>query len=300
MRNLSSVFNILPDKLSQLIKNHKCIQIAEEIRLRVYQKAEIVANKKFYQIDFTVSSDDIINIMQKAFHYSLYAHDKELSNGFITLNGGHRMGFSGQATYKQNVLISLGNFNSLNIRLARQVKNADINILPNLIEQDEFQSSLIISPPGVGKTTLLRELTKNLSEGSSYNRSYKVSLIDERNEISSCVDGVSQMDVGARTDIFYMIDKSDGINMAIRSMSPEIIVTDEIGTDNDVSSIKKALLSGVKILASAHGASFEDVFRKMPQIISLNAFENYIVIHRVDNIIYPLQIHTHSSEVTYG
>lgn len=270
---------------------------AEEIRIRIGQQTEVLIDNIPTFINYVPTHEDIIQIMQKACNYSLYAYDKEISQGFITLQGGHRIGFVGRAIYENNQLISIDNFNALNIRLAKQIANADEFILPHITYNGKFCSSLIISPPGIGKTTLLRELTKHLSDGTPINRSYKICLIDERNEISACVNGTPQFDVGKRTDIFYSIDKSEGIMISIRSMSPEIIVTDEISTEADIYTIKKALLSGVKVLASAHGDSIKDIFEKLPQITTINAFEKYVLIQRNGNVVNPLIIYNRQ-EVT--
>ena len=164
---------------------------------------------------------------------------------------------------------------SLNFRVARQVIGAGDKII-NLIKKNGiFENTLIISPPGVGKTTVLRDIVRQIS-----NSGYEVSLIDERTEIAACFNGIPQNDVGKRTDVMDGVNKDDGIRMMVRSMRPDFVATDEIGTDDDAEAIMYAINSGVKVIATAHGNNIQDLNRSegLKKIIEHGLFKKIIVM----------------------
>ncbi|MDK2855777.1 MAG: stage sporulation protein [Bacillota bacterium] len=195
---------------------------------------------------------------------SFYAREEELRQGFITLPGGHRVGMVGRAVLEQGRIRTLKHISGLNIRLARQVLGAADSVLPYLVENGEFLSTLIISPPGAGKTTLLRDLIRQVSTGVPLLglKGHKVGVVDERSELAASYLGVPQNDVGPRTDVLDGAGKAEGIMLLLRSMSPEVIATDEVGSRADVAALEEALVSGVRLIATAHGHGIKDLSRR--------------------------------------
>lgn len=192
---------------------------------------------------------------------SLYAREEELRHGFITLPGGHRVGMVGRTVLEHGHIRTLKHISSLNIRLAREVIGAADPVLPYLVERGTFLSTLIISPPGAGKTTLLRDLIRQVSSGVPALKlpGCKVGVVDERSELAASFLGVPQNDLGPRTDVLDGAGKAEGIILLLRSMSPEVIATDEVGSPGDIAALEEVLVSGVRLLATAHGEGLRDL-----------------------------------------
>lgn len=195
-------------------------------------------------------------ILNRLLRYSYYAYEEELSNGYITIEGGHRVGICGRVTLKNGQVHLIKDISSLNIRRSREIKGAADKIIPMIADRSNGQinNTLIISPPKCGKTTILRDIARTLSY-----RGFRVGICDERSEIAGCFNGESSYDLGNRTDILDGCPKSSGMIMLIRSMSPDVIITDEIGKKEDAAAIEEALCAGINIITSIHGSSFEDV-----------------------------------------
>ena len=183
--------------------------------------------------------------------------------GYITVKGGHRVGITGNCVIESGKVININYISSINFRIARQVFGCSNSILPCVLKLKEntIFNTLIVSPPGAGKTTLLRDLVRNISNGiEKYNfKGLNVGLIDERSEIAAMYKGIAQNEVGIRTDVLDNIPKARGMRMLIRSMAPQVIIADEIGTKEDVTAIRKATCLGVKGIFTAHGTSLEDL-----------------------------------------
>ncbi len=293
----NEIMNILPAEIQHELSDLSIEGKLEEIRMRAGRHCEYVTEGNIYASSIVLRTNEIITqTLKKGCGFSLYAYEKQLLNGYLTLRGGHRVGVTGRAIYNNGTFAKLSDFSSLNIRFARAISGVETNVFPFLFSNGAFMSTLIISPPGVGKTTLLRALTKALSNGSKTQHSYKVGMIDERGELASCVNGVPQMDVGERTDVFDGIEKSLGINMLIRSMSPEIIVTDEIGSSADAEALMKACLCGIKILASCHAGTLKELKNKesLQKLFAAGVFKRYIFISRHNNNIYADGIYNES------
>lgn len=193
-------------------------------------------------------------------HYSPYAFEEELRRGFITVAGGHRVGVAGQAVLEADgTLRTLKNISYLNIRVAHQKKGAADGILSEMYSNGRLKNTLIISPPGCGKTTLLRDLIRQISNGSVYGRGMNVGVVDERSELAGSFMGRPQNDLGMRTDVLDGCPKDMGMLMLLRSMSPQVIAIDEIGSDEELSALRRAAACGCKILATVHGESMRDV-----------------------------------------
>ncbi|MCL2168835.1 MAG: stage III sporulation protein AA [Defluviitaleaceae bacterium] len=213
---------------------------------------------------------DISSMLDKLSNHSLYAFDQEIKNGYITIPGGHRVGISGRVALEGGVIKTLRHISGLNFRIARQIIGAADGIMPYVTG-----SVLIVSPPGQGKTTVLRDVVRQLSNGGAH-----ISVIDERSEIGGSHQGVCQNDLGPRTDVLDAAPKAEGMLLMLRAMSPDIIAVDEIGGDGDIPALMTVACCGAKILATLHGEGIEDLTRKpaMLPLIENKIFDRYIFL----------------------
>lgn len=247
----------------------------QEIRLRINKPMEIILNNRDVLTSYICTEEDLRNIIQKISNYSVYAFEEEFKYGYITIKGGHRIGLCGDCVIENGQIKTIKNIASINMRVCREVINCSKNIIEYIAENDNLLNTILISPPKCGKTTMLRDIARTLSNGdnSLKLRGRKVSIIDERSEIGACYLGVPQLNVGVRTDIYDGCIKSQGIMMAIRALSPEVIICDEIGTEKDIESILLAMNSGVNVVTSIHGFGVEDFLNKK---VFYNAIENRV------------------------
>lgn len=267
----------------------------EEIRLRTNSPINIFLNNKNYFLKkngflclnpkegMIVNQEHLSKTFQLITNYSIYSLEDEIRNGFITLKGGHRVGIGGKVIYGKDRIEGIKNISSLNFRIGREKIGISKDLIHHLFDtKGDFQNTLIISPPQCGKTTLLRDMIKNLSDGMDEIGldGFKIGLIDERSEIAGTYNGIPQKSVGVRTDILDSCRKSLGIIMMIRSMSPDIIAVDEIGSKEDVLSIQEALRAGIKLVATIHGYSIDDIRDRasMKELFKDKVFKRYIVL----------------------
>ncbi|MDD7793946.1 stage III sporulation protein AA [Clostridium sp. 'White wine YQ'] len=263
MNKYSSVLDILPKEVLGRITEFKIDEV-QEIRMRANLPLIIVTNHREFISNYICKLDDIKIVAKRMANYSFYAFEEDIKQGFITINGGHRVGITGEWVIDNNKIKTLRNISSVNIRITKELKGVSDGLIPLITEEGRILNTIIISPPKCGKTTLLRDISRNISNGMKGKGipGRKVSIIDERSEIAGSFQGIPQMDVGIRTDVFDNCIKSEGMLMAIRSMSPEVLICDEIGSDKDVEALISAYNSGVNIITTIHGYDINDLYNR--------------------------------------
>ncbi len=285
------ILPLLPGDIRKILGAEKkpVLDTIEEIRLAVGQplylhydgkeKALLVGGSSS---PYLVSREDVSRIVQIISKFSLYAFEDELKHGYITIPGGHRVGLAGRAVLEAGRVRRLCSISSINIRIARQILDAAEPLLPFLVErrQKRLCHTLIVSAPRRGKTTLLRDIARTLSSGSSLLPPLRVGIVDERSELCGCFQGVPQLDVGPRTDVLDACPKAEGMMMLIRAMGPEVIITDEIGREEDVFALREALNAGVVVVTSAHAGSFADLNGRpvFQRILAEGFFQRFVFL----------------------
>ncbi|RKJ22122.1 stage III sporulation protein AA [bacterium D16-50] len=206
---------------------------------------------------------EISDMLEHICHYSPYAFEEELRQGFVTVAGGHRVGVAGQAVLGSDGSVrTLKNISFINIRVSHQKKGAADRVLGRMYGEGRLKSALIISPPGCGKTTLLRDLIRQISDGNPYGEGLAVGVVDERSELAGSFMGIPQNDMGMRTDVLDGCPKEKGMLMLLRSMSPQVVAIDELGSEGELKALGQAAACGCRILATVHGENRRDVERR--------------------------------------
>lgn len=288
MSGIRDVFEILPEKIRNILQMEPDISTIQEVRIKINKNIIYLKDKKEKVCNYICTKEDLDYIVRKISNYSIYAFEEELKQGYITLSGGHRIGLCGACVVDQDKIKTIKDIGSINIRISKNIEGCANKVLKHIIYGENILNTIVISPPKCGKTTLIRDIAKNVSDGiSEYNfKGKNTCIIDERSEIAACYRGIPQMNVGLRTDILDNCPKSFGIMMAIRSMAPEVIVCDEIGTYEDMKSIVMALNCGVSIITTIHGNNIEDLFNRpvFKEVIDNKVFKRAIVLNNKNKI----------------
>lgn len=227
-----------------------------EIRIRAGRPIQIISDEDKL-IGNNLSARLISDIINMYTDYSLYTREEELRSGYFTLRDGSRVGVCGRVTVENGKITNLANISSLSLRVAREIKGCAAGLIDKIVIGETISSTLVFSAPGLGKTTLLRDIARMLSDAGR-----RIAIVDERHEISACLQGIPTMDVGQRTDVLDGCPKYLAISQLIRTMSPQVIITDEIGDVRDAQAILDAVRCGVTVIASAHASDFEDLSQR--------------------------------------
>ena len=217
---------------------------------------------------YVVSKDEVTEALEHLSRYSMYAYEEDVRRGFLTVQGGHRVGLSGRCVIEKERIYGIRDISFLNIRIAHQIRGCAEPILPYVYRDGQLMNTLIVAPPGCGKTTVLRDLIRLVSDGNALADGQSVAVVDERSELGGCSQGVPQNDLGVRTDVLDGCPKAEGMLLMIRSMAPSVLAVDELAGEADKRALLTAFGCGVEVLATAHGAHLGDV-RKREDIGSL-------------------------------
>lgn len=317
-KRIDNILIKLPESMRDRIEKlpAQALQQLEEIRIRTNTDTLLISGGREYSLcdGDEITAEVLEEILNRLLDYSYYAYEEELSRGYITIEGGHRVGICGRVTLENGQVHLIKDVSSLNIRRSREITGASEKILGAVLSPAKapaesvpnagistgcggdrrpassdisgacssaagcgrmvVRNTLIISPPKCGKTTMLRDLARNLS-----NAGFRIGICDERSEIAGCYDGKTSYDLGPRTDVLDGCPKADGILMLIRAMSPDVVMTDEIGKPEDADAIRSALSAGVKIITTIHGSSFEDAAKSaVGGLITDHVFETLIFL----------------------
>ena len=254
---------------------------AEELRLRIGHPVTVVFPQGELSLGTNpVTGRDLEQLLELASRASVHTVADQLRRGYLTVEGGHRVGLCGTPVLRDGQIHGLGRLSSAAIRVARQVTGAAAPVAQKLLEQSgAFCSTLILAPPGAGKTTLLRDLIRIVSHGKGM-APQRVAVADERGEVAALWNGVPQLDVGERTDVLEGCPKAQALMMLLRAMNPQVLAADEITAPEDVAALISAAGCGVKLLATAHGSAREDLARRplYRELMAAKVFERLLLI----------------------
>jgi len=271
-RNLQEIIDILPEHISKMLKNallRSGTNKIEEIRLRTGRPLLVdTAIGKFAVLSggslspalggaYIVTPEDINKVFMNICENSVYAYMEEIRQGFITIKGGHRIGFTGKAVMEKGSVINIKEINAVNIRISGEVKGCANPYIDKIVSDGKVKNTLIVSPPGCGKTTMLRDITRLLSDSC-----LKVGVCDERGEIAQMYHGEPQCEIGTQTDVIVDAPKDIAIDMFLRTMSPDVIICDELTQYADSKAVARCFGTGVNVIASIHGDNIEDIKNK--------------------------------------
>jgi len=255
---------IFPIKIESLLKDRFLKEQIYEVRIKIGKPILVYSKHGESIINYIPTKEDIKSMIQKISNYSLYAYEEDIRQGFITIKGGHRIGIAGECVMEKGEVKTIRNISSINIRICREIIGCSDKVMKYIVSGSRVYNTIIISPPKCGKTTILRDITRNISNGipALGINGRKVVVIDERSEIGACHFGIPQSDLGIRTDVLDNCLKREGLIMAIRSLSPEVLICDEIGTKGDIEALMMAFNSGVNIITTIHGFTVEDLYKR--------------------------------------
>ncbi len=279
---------LFPTEIFEALKNNLKFNYLYEIRLRIDRPITINYSNKFYFLGIEGLTTDENNaiicsknllesVILKASNYSIYSVNEDIKKGFITLNGGIRLGICGEIVTENGYIKTMKDFSSINLRFPHEVRNCSLNVLNYLIDNGQVLNTLVISSPCGGKTTFIRDICYQLGKRDF---ALNVLILDERNEISASIKGVPTMDVGKFSDILVYSNKKIGFENGIRSMSPNLIVADELGNREDIESVIYASNSGINLLASAHAKNIEELKEKylFNDVLHKKIFKRIVVL----------------------
>ena len=291
--NREELMDLFSEKIRELLARLPVdYEEVQEIRLRAEKPLLIRYGTREYFVTedgklseeesegFLVDKKELMETMEYIANYSMYAYEEELKQGYLTVRGGHRIGVAGKIIMDGNRISSVRYISFVNVRLSHERKGCADQIMPYVFENGELCHCMIISPPGCGKTTLLRDLIRQVSNGSAWCEGQTVGVGDERSEIGGSYLGVPQNDLGIRTDVLDACPKAKGLMMLIRSMAPEVVAADEIGSQEDLEAFTYAMRCGCVLFATVHGSSFRELLEKpvLKDLVRERLFSRYIFL----------------------
>jgi stage III sporulation protein AA len=285
---MEEILSIVPSTIAekiQVMPTH-ILPLIEEIRIRVDRPLEVTARGIPYFLPYVVTKKDGELLINKLANHSFYTLEEELKRGYITIEGGHRVGLAGKVILEGGKVKAIRHLASFNIRVAREAIGIAAPLVPHLYDS-RWKHTMIIGAPQTGKTTMLRDIARIASTGIPEEKMtpYKVGIVDERSEIAGCVHGVPQLEFGPRVDVLDACPKAEGMMMLIRSMSPDVIVVDEIGRQEDGQAILEAVNAGITLIMTTHGRSLEEISNRpyLKEIIEMNVIERFVELSRGEN-----------------
>lgn len=296
----SEIAPVLPPNLKKLIFGVRPEMLCrvEEIRIRTYRPvmlgldcADVMLTETGEVAEsslkaYKAGEEDVARCLHLLSGSSIYALEEEIRNGFITIPGGHRVGLTGKAVLDGGKVKTLKYFSGINIRISREVIGAAASLMPLIVDREKGTvfHTMLFSPPRCGKTTVLRDAVRLISDGAPQYGipGQTVGLVDERSEIAGCYRGVPSRNIGARTDVLDGCPKAEGMTMLLRSMGPSVIATDEIGRIEDVRAMEEVLNAGVRVIFTVHGSSLEELVARpaLNYLIKLGMVDRYVLLGR--------------------
>ncbi|MBR0596641.1 stage III sporulation protein AA [Sinanaerobacter chloroacetimidivorans] len=284
MNGLENILTKLPADIGEQLKRlpDHVLNNLEEIRIRTGNQVMILAGGREYELQSRIGKkmdkETLNMVFNTILNHSAYAYQEELSNGYITIEGGHRVGICGRTVMENGRVKTIKDISSVNIRRSREIIGVSDPCMRYIMKgNDQIYNTIIVSPPKCGKTTLLRDMIRNLS-----GMGHKVGVCDERSEISGTYHGQASYDLGIRTDVLDGCPKEKGMIMLIRSMAPDIIATDEIGKKEDCYAIEAAVCAGIKLLTTIHGSTYEDLISSgIGEMVLSGVFERLIFLSNI-------------------
>lgn len=287
------LLQIFPHKLRQRLEESITFSNLMEIRLRAGLPVSLVTIQGNYFLKkendterkkqhWILSPEELKLIFEKISQYSVFAYTEEIGEGFITLKGGHRAGLCGKYYYSGQGKPQIKNISSINLRVAREVTGCAEPIIQKLFDGKRFCHTLLVSPPGCGKTTYLRDIIRQLSDGTGEVAGKNISVVDERSEIGNRTREGMGFYLGRQTDLLDHCPKAEGMLMLLRTMTPEILAADEIGGEKDIRAMAYVRNCGCHLLMTVHGSSMQDIFERpiLGDYLKKYPFERYVFLSR--------------------
>ncbi|AOH55667.1 stage III sporulation protein AA [Peribacillus muralis] len=282
---METILSFLPKTIYEQLQGMTPMMIEkmEELRIRIGRPLEVIIGGEPFFFSYAVTKTDADQLLNQIGQFSLYTLEEELKRGYITIAGGHRVGLAGKVILENGAVKAIRDISSFNFRIARE-KVGVAEPLTSYLYNGEWQHTLLIGAPQTGKTTVLRDIARMISSGNEKRgiAPQKVGIVDERSEIAGSVHGVPQLEFGTRLDVLDGCPKAEGMMMMIRSMSPDVLVVDEIGRAEDTQAVLEAVNAGIKLMITTHGHTLEEMKKRpfIAEILKQNIFERFIELQR--------------------